>query len=95
MSLRFAHADFAGQGVATEAVRQLLHQAFHSQGLSLHRVSAGIMPENLASLGIAARVGFRREGFAPQLVRINGAWQDHVLLAILESEVTLPPTLGG
>jgi ribosomal-protein-alanine N-acetyltransferase len=85
------HADHAGTGVATEAVRQLLQRAFHPHGLGLHRVSAGIMPANHASLRVAEKVGFRREGFAPRLVRIAGRWEDLVLLGVLEDEVVLDP----
>lgn len=87
------HVDHAGRGVMTEAVRQLLYRAFHHHGLGLHRVAAGIMPENLASLRVAEKAGFRREGFAPGLVRIDGAWRDHVLFGILETEVLLPDRL--
>ncbi len=87
------HVDHASTGVMTEAVRQLLHRAFHHHGLGLHRVAAGIMPENAASLRVAEKAGFRREGFAPGLVRIDGAWRDHVLLGVLEHEVALPDAL--
>ncbi len=78
--------DFAGQGVMTEALTALLDLAFHPDGLALHRVSAGIMPENGASLRVAEKARFRREGFALKLVKIAGAWRDHVLFAKLAEE---------
>ncbi|GDX78941.1 hypothetical protein LBMAG42_07520 [Deltaproteobacteria bacterium] len=80
------HIDFAGQGVMTEALTALLDLAFAPEGLALHRVSAGIMPENLASLRVAEKAGFRREGFALKLVKIAGEWRDHVLVAKLAEE---------
>ena len=36
-------------------------------------------------------VGFTREGYARAYLRINGAWQDHVLFALLDSDRVLPP----
>lgn len=82
------NAEFAGGGYATEAVAALLDLAFSPEpaGLALHRVSAGIMPENLRSLRVAEKCGFRREGFAPKLVKIAGEWRDHVLFAKLAEE---------
>lgn len=78
--------DFAGQGYATEVVRAMLDIAFSPRGLGLHRVGCAIMPENARSLRVAEKLGFRREGFAPKLLRIAGAWRDHVLFAKLAEE---------
>lgn len=85
------NAEFAGGGYATEAVTALLDLAFLPEpgGLGLHRVAAGIMPENVRSLRVAEKCGFRREGFAPKLVKIAGKWRDHVLVAKLEEEHVL------
>ncbi len=82
------NALVGGKGFATEAVGALLDVAFGPapEGLGLHRVAAGIMPENLASLRVAQKCGFRVEGFAPKLIRIAGQWRDHVLLAKLAEE---------
>ena len=54
--------------------------------MNLHRVSCGIMPHNTRSLRVAEKVGFRREGYAKELVCIAGEWQDHLLFARLASE---------
>ncbi|MBM4369989.1 MAG: GNAT family N-acetyltransferase [Deltaproteobacteria bacterium] len=80
------NAEFAGRGVATWAVGALLTHAFSPEGLGLHRVACGIMPANHRSLRVAEKCGFRREGFARELIRIAGNWEDHVLLAKLASE---------
>ncbi len=78
--------DFAGRGVVTWAVGAMLDHAFADDGLRLHRVACGIMPANHRSLRVAEKCGFRREGFAKELIRIAGRWEDHVLLAKLASE---------
>ena len=72
-------AGHCGRGYATEAVRQLLRIAFGE--LRLHRVQGAVMPSNTASLHVLARTGFREEGLALRYLCINGAWEDHRILA--------------
>jgi len=90
------NAAFAGQGVMTEVVTALLDVAFapRPHGLGLHRVAAGIMPENARSLRVAEKCGFRREGYAVELVNIAGAWRDHVCFAKLAREHVVVGELG-
>lgn len=85
------HAHHAGQGYATEAVGALLDVAFAPDGLGLHRVACGIIPDNVRSRRVAERCGFRREGHALELVCIAGHWRDHDLYAKLARE-HLPAT---
>ena len=75
----------AGRGYMTEAVRAAIGFAFDT--LHLHRVEAATMPSNAASIRVLERNGFRREGFARQLLKINGVWEDHLLHALLSSDV--------
>ena len=76
-------ADLVGQGIGTEVVNGLLDIAFAQPpvGIALHRVQANIIPSNAASLRVAEKCGFRREGFAPRYLKIAGQWQDHVMTA--------------
>lgn len=77
-------ADSTNQGLATEGVRALLEIAFApaaAGGLGLHRVQAAIIPANLPSQRVAAKCGFRREGYARRYLKIAGRWQDHILVA--------------
>lgn len=82
--------DRARQGYGAEGVTGLLDLAFNDQGcgLALHRVQANIIPRNTASLRLAERVGFRREGLALRYLRINGVWEDHVMFARTAEEHT-------
>lgn len=66
-----------GRGVATRAIAQAVDVAFGE--LNLHRLEAGTLLHNVASQRALERNGFERYGMAPQLVRIAGRWQDHVL----------------
>ena len=76
---------YARQGYMTEALRALVQFAFDRLGL--HRIEAACLPHNAASRGLLHKIGFREEGYARQYLRINGSWQDHVLYALLPSDL--------
>jgi len=61
---------FTGQGFMTEAVRAAVGYGFET--LHLHRLEAATMPNNVASIRVLERNGFRREGYARRLLKING-----------------------
>ncbi|WNB90884.1 GNAT family protein [Bacillus sp. NEB1478] len=70
-----------GKGYMTEAVQLIVAYAFEE--LKLHRVEAGVMPHNLGSIRVLEKAGFEREGLNRKNVKINGKWEDHVHLAIV------------
>lgn len=76
------------RGYATEGARALLDFAFAPapEGLGLHRVQANVIPENVASVGVVEKLGFREEGLARGYLRIAGRWQDHRMFAKLAEE---------
>jgi ribosomal-protein-alanine N-acetyltransferase len=74
----------AGQGWMTRAVRAMVAHAF--EDLRLRRVEAACLPANQPSRRLLERVGFQREGYARQYLCINGAWEDHLLYALLASD---------
>lgn len=75
---------FAGQGWMSRGVRAATAFAFAT--LRLHRIEAACLPANDASIRLLTRANFHREGLARAYLRINGAWQDHLLFALLESD---------
>lgn len=44
------------------------------------------MPHNLGSIKVLEKAGFHKEGIAKKNVIINGRWEDHQILAILNEE---------
>ncbi len=74
----------AGRGYMTKAVRAAMHFAFAT--LRLHRIEAACLPHNAPSIHLLQRVGFKQEGYARAYLRINGAWQDHLLFALIETD---------
>lgn len=78
-------AGHARQGYMTEAVRTVYEFAFDELGL--HRVEAACLPTNEASKKLLLSLGFSWEGQARQYLKINGVWRDHLLFALLASDV--------
>ncbi|MBD1382195.1 GNAT family N-acetyltransferase [Metabacillus arenae] len=76
--------DHNGKGYMTEAVRLVVSYAFNE--LKLHRIEAGVMPHNLGSIRLLEKAGFHKEGIAKKNVKINGKWQDHQVLAIVNED---------
>ena len=75
---------FAGQGYMREAVPLVLDFAFYKLGL--HRVEAACLEENTRSHSLLTKAGFQHEGEARGLLKINGAWRDHLVFAILRDD---------
>ena len=80
----YAFAPHAGQGLMREGLKLVLRHAFKK--LKLHRVEACIQPTNHASLALAKKCGFVREGFSRRLAKICGRWKDHERWAILAED---------
>lgn len=72
-----------GRGFMTRAVEEAASYAFDVMGL--HRLQAGTLRHNERSQAVLRRCGFEQYGVAPQYLRIQGRWQDHVLFQRLAS----------
>ena len=71
------------KGYTTEALQLVVDFAFRE--LKLHRIEAGAMLDNIASIRVLEKVGFKKEGIAKENIRINGKWTDNQILAIINS----------
>ena len=76
--------SFTGRGFARTAVRAASDFCF--EGLGLHRVEASVQSENSASIKVLQASGFKFEGTARGLLKINGAWRDHDVFARLSGD---------
>ena len=78
------HSAHWGQGYMREALSALIGYGFGV--LKLRRLEADVDPNNAASLGILARMGFQREGLLRERWNVGGDVQDSVLLGLLARE---------
>ncbi|MDQ0319456.1 ribosomal-protein-alanine N-acetyltransferase [Pararhizobium capsulatum DSM 1112] len=74
----------AGKGHMEQALRLALPYIFSS--LQLHRVEAACIPENQRSIRLLEKVGFQREGYLREYLKINGHWRDHLMFSLLSQE---------
>jgi len=84
-----AFAAAADRGYMSEGLSLVLRHAFGE--LRLHRLEANIQPGNHASLALVRQLGFRKEGYSPDMLFIDGAWRDHERWAITREMTGLEP----
>ncbi len=74
-----------GRGYTTEALQALVDYAFNE--IKLHRIEANIIPRNLPSVRVVEKLGFVNEGLARKYLKINGVWEDHVHMVLLNEAI--------
>jgi ribosomal-protein-alanine N-acetyltransferase len=77
--------DEINKGYMTEGLRGALNFAFNE--LNLHRIEANIMPKNKPSMCVVKKLGFSNEGVAKQYLFINGKWEDHIHMVLLNEKM--------
>ncbi len=73
--------DKFNQGYAREALTQGVKVIFREY--QLHRIEANIRPDNKRAINLLESVGFYSEGIAKKHIYIDGIWQDHVRMVLL------------
>lgn len=73
-----------GNGFAQEASRAAIEIAFKK--LKLHRIEAGISPDNKKSIKTAKALGLRKEGLSKRRLLVNKKWMDVLIYAITREE---------
>jgi ribosomal-protein-alanine N-acetyltransferase len=84
--------EVTGAGVATGALALGLDHCFGPVGL--HRVEATVRPENHASRRVLSKAGMREEGLLRRYLYVDGAWRDHLLMAVTVEEIDGSVTAG-
>lgn len=72
------HPDFSGKGITTEAVKHAIHYA--DEHLSLKKILAYTLTDNIASQRVALKAGFIAHGILKNNCLYNGNMIDRMLL---------------
>lgn len=75
---------FHGKGYGTEMVSMFLREVFDKTGL--RRIEAYIHPDNEASIALAEKLGFKKEGLLRECIILNGKSADNYLYSLLKNE---------
>jgi ribosomal-protein-serine acetyltransferase len=76
--------EFTGRGLMTEAADACVRFAFERMGM--HRIRCAAATDNVPSLRVIGRLGFRFEGIARQAEWVGSRWLDHALFARLSTD---------
>lgn len=68
---------YRGHKIGYKLLEKLINE---SESEKLWTLQAGIFPENIASLKIHEKLGFRKIGYRERIGKMKGIWRDTVLL---------------
>ncbi|HPG92673.1 MAG TPA: GNAT family protein [Clostridia bacterium] len=77
--------DCLNRGFMTEAVKAVVDYAFDE--LKLHRIEGNVLPDNVSSLKVLDKNGFKYEGVSEKYLKINDVWRDHIHMVKLNPKV--------
>ncbi|MDQ0594181.1 RimJ/RimL family protein N-acetyltransferase [Chryseobacterium ginsenosidimutans] len=75
---------YQGKGYASEALKGVIDFLFNV--LKKHRIMASVDPENIDSLNLMERIGFRKEGHFVKSLFWKNNWVDDVIYALLQED---------
>ncbi|WP_144208880.1 GNAT family N-acetyltransferase [Shewanella donghaensis] len=88
MEVGFTIANkYQQQGIATEAMSAVIEYLFME--LNKYRITATTDAENLASMALLEKLGFRKEGHYLKNVFFKGQWGDECAYAMLKQDYVI------
>lgn len=82
--LKIANVSNRHKGYGTDCVMALMRYAFDE--LQLHRLNTNWLDNNIASMNMYRKLGWRKEGVQKQFIFKRGEFRDLIIGGILESE---------
>jgi len=86
----YVSRDFRRRGGGRAAMNSLIEAAREA---GFRKLLSRVFPENTASLGLLASLGFREVGVLRRHGQLDGAWRDVVLVELLLLQVATPEGL--
>jgi RimJ/RimL family protein N-acetyltransferase len=83
--------DTQSRGIGTAATRAMVRHGFFD--LNLHRIYVSILVDNVGSIRMCEKAGFREEGRIREGAYKNGRYHDLVLMGVLKSDLPVGEAL--
>ncbi len=80
----FIHKPFRGKGLAEQALRMMLHYAFHT--MNFYRIEAEVVAYNPAARAVFEKLGFKQEGVLREAKFFAGKYHDIYAYGLLAKE---------
>ena len=68
---------YCGKGIGQKLLEALIEE---SEGHNLWTLQSGIFPENVASIRLHEKCGFRQIGYREKIGQMNGVWRDNIIM---------------
>ena len=75
-----------GKGYMLETFRTLIKFGFEE--LNLHSIEANVNPENISSIKLLEKFGFKREAYFKENYFFNNEFKDSIIYSLLKSDMT-------
>lgn len=72
----YIHPDFGGFGFASKLMEKVIDE---SEKNGIWTLQSSVFPENLASVKLHEKFGFRKVGFREKISKVDGIWRDTIL----------------
>ncbi|WP_379964787.1 GNAT family N-acetyltransferase [Epilithonimonas sp. UC225_85] len=72
----YIHPEFSGFGFASELMNYMINE---SEKNGIWTLQSSVFPENLVSVKLHEKFGFRKVGFREKISKMDGIWRDTIL----------------
>jgi RimJ/RimL family protein N-acetyltransferase len=76
--------NYWGKGYACEALKELLAFMFYERGIN--RIGANVLENNIQSIKMHEKLGYKKEGLLRQVVYKNGEFKNQYIFSILRTD---------
>lgn len=76
--------QYEGKGIIHHSLKHIINYLFDEK--KINRIMANYIPNNNRSENVLQKLGFEKEGYAKNYLKINGLWQDHILTSLVNKE---------
>lgn len=73
----YIHPDFSGRGIGSALMNELIVQ---SEVEGFWTLQSSVFPENIASIRLHLKHGFREVGYRENIAQLDGEWRNTVIL---------------